>query len=125
MLNLIPAAPLLAPARRYLLFDQTSSAAGHRKSSRKTRPHPGQGRWPQQVECGDAPGGGVEPGPRIGARADLVEARDRTPVRSVARQRPPEVGLVEGGGTRVDVAANEARVAALDLGRGEDRPAGD
>src|ERR687889_1676295 len=125
MLNLIPAFLSSSPRRRYLLFDQTSSVTRHPDSSRKPPLQPGQGGWPQQFERHDAPRGGVEPGPRVGAGADLVEVWDRCPMRPIAGQRAPEVGLIEAGRTGVDVAANEARIAALELGRGQDGPAGD
>src|SRR5918992_651451 len=124
MLNLIPSAPLLGPSDRicYLIKPQ---GTWRLLSSGQTRPDLRESRRLQQIERGDAPRGGVQPGAWIGARTDLIEARDGGPVRPVARQRPPEVRLVEGGGAGVDIAADEARVAALELGRGHDRPPGD
>src|ERR671921_749632 len=65
----------------------------------------------------DPPRRGVEAGAGVRARAAVVEPRHRRRVRAVARQRAPQVRLVERRRAGVDVAALEVRVAALERER--------
>src|ERR671919_1749710 len=79
-------------------------------------------RLPEELLRDDRPGAGAESRPRMGARADVVQARDRRRMAGQLRPRTPHEVLVERAGAAVDVAADEVHVGRLQVRRREDDP---
>src|SRR5262249_14152029 len=63
----------------------------------------------------------AQPRTRMRRRADVVEARDDSPVLAGHGERPPQMNLAECASARIGIAADEVDVVALEIGWREHR----